>query len=192
MIYILENGFYPNYCLENWLALDKKLRNIGIPMICLSDIPEKFMGPHKKKYGPYGLSMLKDWAILNNITPITYIHKKSPNLGSLRKLIKLYNENYDSIHAMDFIRNEDEPIFGPSKNYTPYGICYNLENTFYQLHFLFKLYTSDDFLETNVCFYDEREWRYYPPNIKPAFLEMTSYYQDAKDKFVIYEHEYIG
>ena len=84
---ILKEGFFPNYCIENWLALDKNLPHIGIPMICFCDIPEQFIEPHKKKYGPYGISMEKNWGIQNNITPIAY---DSFNYIALQTILKIY------------------------------------------------------------------------------------------------------
>ena len=61
LISILIDGFIPNYCIENWLAIDENLPHIGIPMICFSDIPELFIELHKNKYGPYGIAMDKEW-----------------------------------------------------------------------------------------------------------------------------------
>lgn len=162
LVSILKNGLIPNYCLENWLTLDNYLEHIGIPMVCFSDIPRKFIEPHKNKYGPYGISISKDRGIKNGITPVAYIHKNSLNYKALITLSQLYNQNVDAIRSKDFIRRENDLMHGLVKIYKHDGIEFTLINAYYNLLFLSKPYSGDDFIEKNVCFYNEREWRYFP------------------------------
>ena len=46
-----------------------EIKGIEIPMVCFSDIVKKAHKPHKRRYGFYGISISKDWAISNYISP---------------------------------------------------------------------------------------------------------------------------
>lgn len=148
--------------------------HIGIPMVCFSDIPDSFISPHKNKYGPYGIALSKEWGIAKGITPVTYIHSNSNNYSSLQTLMEIFEKNSGAIRENDFMEKTE---FNGKENkfYKMYGEVMKFENAFANLLFLFKPYSGDDFLEKNVCFYDEREWRFYPSGINPAFLPRESY-----------------
>ena len=183
LISILIDGFIPNYCTENWLAIDENLPHIGIPMICFSDIPELFIEPHKNKYGPYGIAMDKKWGIEKRITPITYVHKDSFNYNALHTIWKTYRENEDCIKRNDFIGEMDS--FGDMRKTYKDGAAEYFERAFHSLFFLFKPYFGDDFSGKDVCFYDEREWRFYPIGVIPAYLSEENFYTNNKGKLVI-------
>lgn len=184
LISILREGFFPNYCLENWLTLDEKLPHIGIPMVCFCDIPEKFITPHKDKYGPYGIAMEKNWGIKKGITPITYVHKDSFNYNALQTILKIYNENEECIRRNDFLGEED--LMGMKGKTYKYGTSNYFQEAFHSLLFLFKPYIGDDFSGKNICFYDEREWRFYPFRVIPPYLPEGDYYQNDEGKLVIH------
>jgi hypothetical protein len=184
LVSILKEGFCPNYCLENWRALDENLLHIGIPMVCFCDIPEKFIKPHKNKYGPYGIAMGKNWGIEKKITPITYVHKDSLNYKSLQTLWKIYEEKKEDIKRYDLV--DEKVIMGMTAKTYRYGVAENFEDAFNSLFFLFKPYIGDDFSGKNICFYDEREWRYYPPSISPPYLLEVDYQKNDEGKYVVY------
>lgn len=184
LISIIENGFYPNYCLENWVTIDDNLPQIGIPMVCFCDIPEQFILPHKLKYGNYGIAMEKKWGIEKRITPITYVYKESFNYSALQTIWKVYKENEDCIIKNDFI--EDTEIMGyKAKTYKKNGVRDTFENAYYSLFFLFKPYNGIDFSEKNTRFYDEKEWRFYPYGVIPAFIPANNYIIGESGKYEI-------
>ena len=50
---IIENGFYPRYCIENYDYLLRKYKHdptIAIPMVCFCDIPITFIEGHVENY----------------------------------------------------------------------------------------------------------------------------------------------
>jgi hypothetical protein len=181
LVSILKEGFAPNYCLENWLTLDENLPHTGIPMVCFCDIPEKFITPHKNKYGSYGIAMEKEWGVEQRITPITYVHKNSLNYNSLQTILKVYNENEEAIKSKDYLGDES---FAKGKRYKP-GAAEDFADAYHSLLFLFKPYIGDDFSGSDVCFYDEREWRFYPSHVIPAYLPGEWYYMNDEGKYTI-------
>lgn len=182
LVSILKEGFTPNYCLENWRTLDQNLLHIGIPMVCFCDIPELFIEPHKNKYGPYGIALKKSWGIEKRITPITYVHKDSVNYNSLQTIWKIYLENEEAIKRNDFIA--DVEIIGMKGKQYKYGVAERFQEAFHSLYCLFKPYIGDDFSAKDVCFYDEREWRFYP-HVTPAYLSEEDYYKNDEGKYVL-------
>jgi hypothetical protein len=184
LLSILKEGYFPNYCLENWLTIDEKLPHIGIPMVCFCDIPELFIEPHKNKYGPYGIAMEKSWGIEKRITPITYVHKDSFNYTALQTIWKTYEENKECIKRNDFVGEKD--IMGMKAKTYRYGTANHFEEAFHSLLFLFKPYFGDDFSGKGVCFYDEREWRFYPFRVTPSYLSEGDYYKNDEGKLKIH------
>ncbi len=182
---ILEKGFIPNYCLENWIMLDQNIPQIGIPMVSFCDIPEQFNEPHQLKYGPYGIAMNKSWGIAKKLTPITYVHKESFNYSAMQTIWDIYKKNENYIRKEDFIEEIKIPLLDViGKSYKP-GTQEKFENAFYSLFFLFKPFIGDDFSGKDICFYDEKEWRYYPFGVTPSFLHKEQYSINAEGKYVI-------
>ncbi len=86
--------FLTSYCLEDFSWLNKsipvdkifhrnevnqsdKFIDVYVPMVCFCDILEKDSKKHSDLYGKYALVMKKEWALKNNISPVTYIHNNS-------------------------------------------------------------------------------------------------------------------
>ncbi|PWJ33125.1 abortive infection system antitoxin AbiGi family protein [Sediminitomix flava] len=69
---ILNNGFAPSYCEENFLG-----QEFYIPMVSFCNIPlrdvDLFM-----RYGKHGIGMSLEWALKNSITPVVYVHDNTP------------------------------------------------------------------------------------------------------------------
>lgn len=59
-------------------------------IICFCDILPEQSDYHKSVYGNYGLSFTKLWGIENEITPLRYIHEKSP--GATENYVKIKND----------------------------------------------------------------------------------------------------
>jgi len=84
---ILENGFWPRYCLEdvNWLGYDK-FDYVAYPMVCFCDIPLSRISEHIGFYGEFGLGLTRQWANLNGLNPILYSAGNNSLTNSFRDL----------------------------------------------------------------------------------------------------------
>ena len=71
---IIQNGFWPRYCLEDvgWLGY-KEFDFIAYPMVCFCDIPLSRVDEHVNFYGEFGIGLTKEWAKSNKLTPILYV-----------------------------------------------------------------------------------------------------------------------
>lgn len=65
LLSILENGFYPRYCIENLSSYNENTESQypAFPMVCFCDIPLTRIKTHTKHYGEYaiGLKKLGEW-----------------------------------------------------------------------------------------------------------------------------------
>jgi len=57
--------------------------DVGIPMVCLCDIPLQNSYSQRKFFGMYGIALKKDWAISNWITPVIYVAENTKNNQTL-------------------------------------------------------------------------------------------------------------
>jgi hypothetical protein len=141
---ILDNGFFPRYCLEsNFIMTDAD--RWAIPMVCFCDIPLSNTKKHKEKYGDYCIGLSKEWAIKKGLSPILYtthnshltkslIIKRKMVLDSLKdKDISFSSEIYDRLLYTSFFIKEYEGLQNKNQKY-----------------------------KNSIRFYDEREWRYVP------------------------------
>jgi len=78
---ILKNGFWPRYCLEDMEWWNNNETYTAYPMVCFCDIPLSRIDEHVRFYGSYGIGVKREWAILNGLSPVIYLNKKS-NLHS--------------------------------------------------------------------------------------------------------------
>jgi len=122
LLKILEEGFRPSFCNESpiyrkeykELSVLYRLVNVEIPdiedvrvpMVCFSDIPLKFSGQQRKRYGWYGIALKKDWAISNWVPPVTYVAENTKNHSLLFSINALVN-NAISFHRGDECRTEE-------------------------------------------------------------------------------------
>jgi len=90
---ILENGLRFNR-LEEELPLHGYASNIFDQLpgfvkhiqfrdgICLCDIPPHAAESHRTEYGRYALGFSKEWAMGIGASPVRYVHRMSPDVGS--------------------------------------------------------------------------------------------------------------
>lgn len=148
LISILENGFWPMTAKEDisFMMPNYEKVEVGIPMVCFTDVPIELTNEHRKQYGEYGIGLKKEWGIKKGLNPICYIIKNSEMYNAYNHLqwiiqqnaLKLDNGNKygkNTLFTMDAVMN----FAGHLKEY------------------------SDDPDLNSKPFYDEREWRYLPP-----------------------------
>ncbi len=84
---ILENGFLPSYCTEDFSYIFESTPLIpsapSIPMVCFCDIPIHLINDHIERYGKYGLGLQKSWGIKKHLNPVSYIIAESSYTNSL-------------------------------------------------------------------------------------------------------------
>lgn len=156
--------------------------NVKIPMVCFSDISRKAFSNQMNRYGYYGISLSKDWAISNHLSPVIYVKDETMThilfgrinsaIGQLKALIE---NNKIGIIEISAISN----------------IITNLSS----LKEFIKTYNDE---KSNFKYYDEREWRYTVNNyfekgnsntyLKVDFNEIQQIFvETAKQKKIIEE-----
>jgi len=171
LIGILTNNFYPRFCLENHSAffLNTNYRDpeLAIPMVCFCDIPLSNISNHVDKYGRYAIGLSKNWGIINNISPLTYFHDNSVFVKIIKGLVELSYQQANSLGSHDYagIYNKLYQLIGFTKKYI--GIS-NINGK----------------IQNNICFYNEREWRYCPDTSYlfetglPYIMEKQDFYNE--------------
>lgn len=155
---ILQNGFWPRYCREDikWLGLDREF--VAFPMVCFCDIPLSRIEEHVKFYGSYGIGLNKQWAELQNLTPILYVSKKHPVAETYKAITR---------HAMN--------LEGDAKAEIISNIRYQLAHakpTVGNMVIQKKIITKE--------FYQESEWRYVPSiNDGKGYIKEADYTDEA-------------
>lgn len=138
LISILQNGFYPRYCLEDpFLTENLKL---AVPMVCFCDIPLSQIQNHSSAYGQYALGLRKEWAEKKGVCPVLYTHTSSYLHESIQNYVRLVSQKRT-------IENRDAALN-------------SLIDHLYSIMFYMKPYKEED--QNGECkrYYDEREWRY--------------------------------
>ena len=136
-------------------------------MVCFCDIPFSKAKKHMIKYGGYGISLTKSWALNNFINPVNYIFKDSPNHWTL---FSLNNQ-------LNVLKNE---ITKPGIEFKQFNI-FNLEKTIEEINKMSKEYYDFD---KKIKYYDEREWRRYYPNFE--IEDIKKYYLKFEPKDIKY------
>lgn len=134
---ILKNGFWPRYCIEyGW---GNQYIDFALPMVCFCDIPLTWIFEHANFYGQYGIGVSKQWIRLNKyITPVQYVSTTAEEFYRIKKLLtKLKNK--------DITQSEIHKLF-LAKKVSGKAI-------------------RKDGKKITKKFYDEREWRYIPPEL---------------------------
>lgn len=139
---ILLNGFYPKINIEDVSFILKNIpkAKLGYPVVCFCDLPPSLVSEHKKKYGSYGISLSKEWAIKNKINPVLYVADKDSLIMNIFRAIQLPVLNESNLGTGD--------VKQKYKDYFYNILCFSA---------FMRAYESDD---SKQRFYDDREWRY--------------------------------
>jgi Putative abortive phage resistance protein AbiGi, antitoxin len=155
LVSILVNEFRPRLCVEDFGYVAQYLDDeevepeCGIPMVSFCDIPLSQVTTHMGRYGHYGIGLTKKWGRENGVSPVMYVHENAPGPRSVARLIQLIGSE----------PLQGQPVAVRALALQPGQVLYHL-----------KPYNGTlirrDRTEQDVCFYDEREWRYVPANVE--------------------------
>lgn len=130
---ILQNGFQARWIYEK---LPGRKLAYFTKTVCFCDIPLGLIKEHVNWYGTYGIGINRPTAIDHGLSPIMYLHPKSPKFpkGNSERTRNWFNDfkftSYlKQVKGKQMFFNEAEDPFWKWKT-----------------------------------FYNEREWRYFPPN----------------------------
>jgi hypothetical protein len=160
---ILQNNFYPSYCLEPAVSclsrpILKGRMDMATPMVCFCDIPLSQIKDHTGKYGCYAIGLSKEWAMKHKVNPIIYTYYKS-------KISDIYSDHilsYVNYCILEENKNEVKPVINLLAFIKPYKG---------------DLWKNGKIVRRDVRFYDEREWRFVPKieEDKKLFLQKPDY-----------------
>ncbi len=193
LLSILKEGFQPKYSLEKLSILktndlltsfaksmgihnepEEITDELAIALACFCDIPLTLIGKHVNLYGKYTIGLTKMWGIKNAISPVIYI-TDSETRFFFDVLLRITHRIRPKIHKL---------ITGPTKEDLHLFVeVNNLINATQNLIMFVKPYQGKyerpltGFSEKEYRFYDEREWRYRPPEFLTARTYLT------KDEF---------
>lgn len=192
LISILENGLFVRYSLENYQNLINNKAEIVFPMTCFCDIPLSHVKRHTKTYGKYAIGLTKDWGMKNKVSPVIYSYPNSETTDILNyafeNIDKYFNievEELNNLKYNDDVEKVIEHINKRESNQTKKidNVNANLSHFIrYIKPYEGRFYRDNDYLKSNVRFYDEREWRFTPSREFLYDLEIKDSY--SKDNYI--------
>lgn len=155
---IIRNGFMPSYCFESF-----NNKEYFIPMVSFCNIPLKDVDNYMH-YGKYGIGMSIDWAVREKITPVVYIHEKTPFGGIISDIADLNSSIYENekyiIDILDKLNGEEKH----PDDYEEIDERFKkIEEMMIQLLQYIKPWKTIFNLK-EIITYHEREWRFIPPS----------------------------
>lgn len=168
---ILENKFYPRYCMENLDDVMPRgiVKQVAIPMVCFCDIPLSQIKNHMSSYGKYAIGLSKEWAKNVRINPVMYIDGNSYATSLIKQAIS---------RLTDSVRKEEsnKDLYMDTVAFSTYLKKYEGNK-----------WNAKNFDGEVVRFYDEREWRYVPSykdvlKVKNEFFLTQQEFLDERDK----------
>ena len=167
LLAILETGFRPSYCREQFNLADPGDNTIPdlcyVPMVCFCDIPLSQIEQHVKEYGEfgkgYGIGLSVEWGLENDISPVTYVPVRNTEASQISTSIYTLHQNILSFLAFSIgVPNagEDQKVLPPYKR-----LLYQINPELLLLMAYLKPYKGEQNGKPRK-FYDEKEWRYVP------------------------------
>lgn len=189
LISILESGFAPRYCLENFAMFDfgfegdnaDNFKELAVPMVCFCDIPLSKVKHHLSLYGDYGIGLSKEWGNRNGVSPVLYVDSESETFKCIQYTISYLNETSRNVikSVIEILKLEDTD-FNDVNQILHQTLLKVLRLLRYTKPYSGKFWRQGAYID-NVRFYDEREWRYIP-DIQPN--EEGLYPWLPKDKYL--------
>lgn len=180
---ILQNGFYPRYCMEKKEFLEvspvKNLQNTASPMICFCDIPLSLVKNHVSRYGGYGVGIKKN-LILNELHPVVYVSSSSA-------INKFINYSYAAIRKYQPRTDKRIREMSDSERELFYLSGEALDAIHYMKPYKGKNWINKSFSGPEICFYDEREWRYVPSQAAMIYADANRFI--SKEAYLEFKDE---
>lgn len=174
LIKILQSKFLPRLCLEDSIMPRAIPLKLAVPMVCFCDIPLSQVSEHTSKYGRYAIGIQKEWAMKQGVTPVLYVHEDSLIPNTIISELQ-------SLSAS--IQRQKDPDYSKIMRFID-AVC------------MMKRYSGfDERAGKEVCYYDEREWRYVPKretNDQFCYLIESLYNQESIRSKVNKENEKYG
>lgn len=187
LISILSSGFrystvrepYPQIGWGNspFTALGLQRTFVDNNVVCFCDIPLTQAIEHRRYYNSYAIGLSKEWAKLNHVTPVRYVHSNSPGFsGKIMELMEIHYNQKDlqSNFLQEYIRHKCNRSIDIDRLSDEARFVIKALEDFLTgaLDFIasgspfFKAYEIDDPLQQTPTkkYYDEREWRAYSVN----------------------------
>lgn len=164
---LTSRHFIVSYCEERHWGGYK----FSIPMACFCDIPLSQIAAHINRYGCYGIGLNDKWDNSKKLSSVIYSRPESELSRWVTKTLK--NIACGKINAIS-----DEAIYLLSRIKKNYGkFAHNKKNKAEK--------------EELVCFYNEREWRYVPKNLKIEDIKVGKENEDfelpQKEEFLTFD-----
>ena len=165
LLSIIKNGFYPRYNLEHTFLsdlFDRPSAIEAIPMVCFCDIPLNVVYEHSSKYGSCAIGLNKKWGEKYGLSPVIYVHKNS-RIGDAISALGNSFSDYKSTMISD---GSDMRIFSMISTFAK-----GLQQLSYFVKQYERIEDEHCYIGSRLCtfkkgrFYDEREWRFVPPNL---------------------------
>jgi hypothetical protein len=152
---IIDQGFLPSYCYETFGEME-----YYIPMVSFCNIPLTEVSLYLR-YGQYGIGLTLDWAISHTISPVVYVHERTPFLDMHRKI----NERHIKPLVKKQIKHGVERALDPSVPENDFSeeiaLIKEINDITVPAIQFFKNWTTQ-FEGREIITYLEREWRFVP------------------------------
>jgi hypothetical protein len=177
LVSIIENGFFPRYCFEEYDFLLGKHKEVGrptefgVPMVCFCDIPPQFINEHASEFGKFAIAMNKDWG-KRELCPILYIKE---NTIPANNLINIQWYLFNNYNIEKSIIEKDTTINNYTKSKKEDELLNNFSQSFVDFQdfigFVKKYEGISGKTGEKKEFYREREWRWIPRGNEKAKAE---------------------
>ncbi len=92
---ILKEGFWPQYCLEDFSWLDGVKPRLALPMVSFCEIPAMGLEAHAKRYGKFGIGVCRKQWQATGLNPVLYVSSDSRLRHFLGDLLVQAGKNPD-------------------------------------------------------------------------------------------------
>lgn len=173
---LLSQGLFAQYSDEHFEGIfpDKSIFRFDyIPMISFCDLTIMQLtgdSKHRENFGEYGIGLTKKWGIKNKVSPVTYVHEKSPSVNQLYQLFKVLSEFPSDNNIVPGLRSIKRELVDSIKYFKSYEG---------------RWHKGDTIADTlpNLIYYNEREWRYCPfLNDYQVLSAIKTYNKKKKEK----------
>lgn len=152
---IIDRGFLPSYCYETFGQSE-----YYIPMVSFCNIPITEVSFYLR-YGRYGIGLTLNWAVANSISPVVYVHERTPFVDmhreiNMRHIMPLVKKQVN--HGVE--RALDPAV--PEKNFAEEIALLKEVNDITVPAIQFFKNWRTMFEGREIITYLEREWRFVP------------------------------